>query len=423
MQTSNLIRKISLAILASFIFQTSFCQENYIPGYVISKGDTLRGYVDYRNWAGNPDKIAFKENLSDKASIYTPLDIKGFGVLDEIYESAIIQTEVSPKNIDNITDEIYYNADLVLESDTTFLQTIIQGKKSLYYYMNRIGKDQFYIRQDSSYQFLIYKEYLITSEGHHGTAERKQYLNQLTSYLMACPGIQSKIRSTTYSRKSMENLFRYYYAGTRSTLQFQKKTEKVLVEYGVFAGLSLTSVKFNLFPYLEFADFNTSKNFSGGLFLELFPPRNQRRWSLCNELIYSSYEANGIYKDYTSEYRYNLYYTTIGFSYLKMNNMVRYKYPIGDFFVYLNAGISNGFAISETNNLRKENYLYSSQNVQEIKALESTRKYEQGYIIGLGARHKKCSFELRYERGNGMSDASRLQSAISRYFFLLGYQF
>ncbi|OFX32448.1 MAG: hypothetical protein A2W90_05595 [Bacteroidetes bacterium GWF2_42_66] len=413
------MKKIRLIILSIFIFQTSFCQENYIPGYIVSNRDTLHGFIDYRNWEGNPDKIFFKEKLNDKKSTYSPMDIKGFSVHDEMYKSAIVKTGISSTEI----NALELDAELQYAIDTTFLQTIIKGEKSLYFYRNEVGKAQFYIKQDSSYVLLIYNKYLKEQDGKTGTAENRKYLGQLSFYFHDCPTIQSKLTSTGYTKKSMENLFLDYYNCAQSKLEFQKKTEKTIAEFGVFAGLSLTSLKFNAIDYLMNADCDPSANLSAGLFFEVIPPRNQRKWSLNNELIFSSYKIKGLYNDYESENRYTIYHTTIGLSYLKMNNMLRYKYPVGNLFVYLNAGISNGFAISEINTVKKESKIYSSERIDEDVILNEIRKYEQGYILGLGTKYKRYSFEVRYENGNGMSVSSQLKSSSNRFYFLLGCKF
>ena len=427
MRTSEHIKKIGLIVLAMLIFQTSFSQKNYLSGYIIRlSGDTLRGFIDYRNWGRNPDKISFKVKADDQSCYYRPTDINGFGVLDEFYESAIVETEESPENILNITDETYYESGLKLKADTAFLQTIIHGSKSLYSYTNKAGKYQFYIRQGSTYNLLIYKKYLVRTSTNCGIAENKEYINQLSAYLQDCPTIQPKLENTSYSLSGMEKLFLYYYACGQSKVEFQKKTEKTVVEFGVLAGVSLTSLKFDAVYYLGEADFEPSMKASAGLFMEIILPRNQRKWSLNNELVFSSYESTGRYDDYGNNNIYvnpNVYHLTIGLSYLKMNNMVRYNYPVGNSIIYLNGGISNGFAISETNYLKKEFNRVSPGTVVEGKALEEIRKYEQGFILGVGAKYKRLSIELRHERGNGMSVSSRITSTVNRESLLLGYRF
>ncbi|MCK4664318.1 MAG: hypothetical protein KAT68_15725 [Bacteroidales bacterium] len=421
MKINNNIGKLTLVILGIIIFQTSFCQENYLPGYIITlKGDTLQGFIDYRNWEKNPNKIYFKDNIRQFS--FTPNEIKLFSVQDEVYVSAIVKTEVSP----NKTIYLEFASELKTKFDTIFLQTMIQGVKSLYYYKNSNGKENFYIKQNMEYDLLVYKKYLKKQKGKNVITENKKYTGQLMLYLHDCPSIQSKLRNTEYNQKSMENLFLFYYDYTQSKIEFQKKTEKISTEIGVLTGVSLTSLEFRskyYYTYLVNADYSQSVNFSTGLFFNVILLRNQGKWSICNELIFTSYKVEGRYNYFENENNYSIINTEFEYSYLKMNNMGRFKYPIGSLFVYLNAGISNGFAISETNYEKIESKVYSIEKIGEGKVMDDTRKYEQGYILGLGTKFKKYSFEIRYEKGNGMSEYTCLNSLTVRYYFLFGYRF
>lgn len=422
MRINIYIGKLTFIILGILIFQSSFCQENYLPGHLIAlNGDTIHGFIDYRNWSKNPNKIYFSGRIDGEMHIYTPNDLIGFSVQDEIYVSAIVKTEISPTK----TNELQYDPELIINIDTVFLQTMIQGSKSLYYYKGSNAKDQFYIKEDSSFNLLIYKRYLKKHEGTNVISVNKKYLGQLTFYFKDCPSIQSKLGNTKYNKKSIENLFLFYYDCTQSKVEFHKKTEKLSIEIGILAGVSLTSIKFRSddFDCLVNADFPLSVNFSAGLFLDVILPRNQRKWSIYNEIIFTSYKFDDRHIDYENENKYTITYTEIGYSYLKLINMLRFKYPVGNLFVYINAGISNGFAISETNYEKEESKYYSIEKVKEGKALNETRKYEQGLVFGLGTKFKKYSFEMRYEIGSGISTYSALKSSTNRYYFLFGYRF
>ena len=103
--------------------------------------------------------------------------------------------------------------------------------------------------------------------------------------------------------------------------------------------------------------------------------------------------------------------------------MVRYKYPIGGVFVFLNGGISTGFTINETNYKKVESTFFDIQTVEEGNAIDGTRKLEIGYILGIGIKYKRFSFETRYDAKNGMSEYTDLKSTTKRYYFLLGYRF
>jgi hypothetical protein len=421
MKTNKLIRRMTLTFIGIGLFQTSFCQENYLPGYIVPlSGDTLYGFIDYQNWEKNPYAISFKEKSGTIKKKYTPIDIKEFSVSDEIYESAIVKTEVSPEALNDIDK----SSDLKIKIDTVFLQTMIKGPKSLYYYNNKLGKSQFYIKRDSVYELLIYKKYMGDQSD---ISEVKKFIGQLTYYLQDCPSINSKIENAEYQKESLEKLFLYYYNGTHSSgITFQKKTEKLRTELGVLAGLSVTSLNFtgdNNLNNLVSSKFNSSKNFAAGIFFNIIVPRNHGRLSIYNELGYTSYSVNGFFNNTTSGTDYTNTYTTIEYSYLKMSNLLRYKYPIGKLFAFINVGVSNGLVIGGSNKQKVESKYYDTKSDVEYNALGEIRNYEQGILIGLGLKCKKYSFECRYENGSGITNYQEVKSRTSRCYFLLGYRF
>ena len=214
MNFKYILLRITGVILIAFIFQTAYGQTNFKQGYIIKQsGDTLHGFIDYKNWVINPVKISFKENLNGENINYTPMDIRYFSVLDEIYESAIIETEISPTNIQNLE----FGAELNLKMDTAFIQAMILGKKSLYFYVNNHGNNQFYIKTDSAFEFLAYKKYIRKVDFEHASVQTKEtkifenqlFLGQLILYLNDCPDIKPMIENTKYTKKEFGNLIQF----------------------------------------------------------------------------------------------------------------------------------------------------------------------------------------------------------------------
>ncbi len=38
-------------------------QQNFLPGYIVSNNeDTIKGWIDYKDWEKNPDAIKFKQD-------------------------------------------------------------------------------------------------------------------------------------------------------------------------------------------------------------------------------------------------------------------------------------------------------------------------------------------------------------------------
>ncbi len=447
MHLKNLNKRISLTVLGILFLLSAFSQENFLQGFVVTtNGDTIYGFVDYRNWEKNPDNIAFKIQLTDKPISHTPLSIKSFGVADELYASGIVQIDLSPIN----TDKLEYGKELKIKIDTTFLQSIVLGKKSLYFYRNKARRELFYIWQDTSFVLLEYKRYLaesgrpggetiaentdsgnykpvsyVTYESKTIVKENNRYLSQLAVYLKDCPTIQKEFAGLKYSVKSFQKLFFTYYDCVEKPMEFHKKEEKVRAEFGLIAGATFNNLEFTGDQSINLTnlDFKIDPSYSIGVYANLVLSRNQRKWSFYNELAFSPYAVDNYYEIYISENEYAYYTTTLGYSYLKLNSMARFTYPFGKTFVFINAGMSNGFAISETNQLYVEKKFYSTETEEYRPVMKDTRLYEQGIIAGLGGKYDKFSFEFRYERGNGMSAIMNLNSKTTRYLCLLGYKF
>src|ERR1700723_2911225 len=67
-------------------------QPNYHEGYVLkNNGDTLKGYINYREWAYSPLSVEFKPNKnSNEVLQFNPQTIKGFQITGfETYVSYI----------------------------------------------------------------------------------------------------------------------------------------------------------------------------------------------------------------------------------------------------------------------------------------------------------------------------------------------
>jgi len=426
-------KRIIAIFICFFALQFCFSQENLLPGYIVQlNGDTVKGHIDYRNWEKNPSKVSFTEDVNKTKMRYSPLDIKSFGVQGENYVSAIVQIEVSLTNkTEYIITNLQISNQLTFKTDTAFLQIIYAGEKSLYYYKTNTGKENFYIQQNSVFELLVYKSYMEIADAGSPNADRlvenKKFLGQLAIYLQDCPTISQQLAKTKYSYKSLEKLFDYYFEKTTKRVDFHKDSEKARIEFGILSGVSLSNLKFisnNVyFDYLTKADFSLSTNFSGGLSLDIIP-RVHGKWSINNELIYSTYETEGHYEEYIDADRYTIVDSKLGMSHIKLNNMLRYKYPVKNIFMYLNGGFTTGFAIQETNYSKKQTHFFTSDTIKEGKALEETNKIEFGYLLGLGVKVKKFSLEARREAGiNGISRSTGISTPLVRYYFFLGYRF
>ena len=413
-------RLLAILLLSFYFLNPLSAQNNYQPGYIIlHNGDTVKGLINQQKWEKYAGQVFFKDEnrITHK---YSPKNIKGFATEKRNFISAGIFTEVGNSNINKLT----YNENLELVADTVFLETIIKGKKSLHYYYNTIGKEQFYINQDGNFELLKHKRFLRLVEGKPNVFEDKSYMKQIADYLDDCPETRMKVHETAYSYKSLEKIFMVYYTCKGNIVQFKKEKEKIRLFYGVLGGITQTQINFysRYFSYLVDGNSSPSTNITAGGFFEIGLGRSKRNLFLNNELLYTGYSFDIKHKDYLDANNYTNTNSTLAYSYIRLNNMVRYKLYLRAFTLFANFGISNAFSLSKTNKSSVEKKFFTSHTTEEGKALEEVRSIESGWNLGAGVQMKKIMVQLRFESTNGMSSYESLTSRLHKTYILIGYQ-
>jgi len=148
---------LAIFLLPSFVS----AQTNYKQGYVITNnGETINGFINYREWYSNPNNISFKKTLNDKAQTYHPTDLGYFEISGfEAYQSAMVAISLGKTNIQTIKDEI----DTSSKTDQVFLKIIKKGTNvSLLSYTDAL-KTRFYVTDNktgAAPQELKYQPYL-----------------------------------------------------------------------------------------------------------------------------------------------------------------------------------------------------------------------------------------------------------------------
>jgi len=417
---------ITLGLLVQSTLQPVSAQIDYRPGYVVTQQeDTVRGFIDYRNWDRSPEKISFRETEGGVDRVYAPVDLHAFSVAGDQYQSAILQIETSPSTLAMLTDTSAPS----LETDTAFIRMLVGGEKSLYYHhpVGVKGKKLFYIWNNDQWELLVYKNYRQVKGEVVRVATNNRYISQLAFFLQGCPTIQKEMENIRYQEKSLERLFQAYYACTATKPVFEEKADQRPLDVGVLVGGTRTSLEFvaDATTYLPLVHTSFSQDFSftGGFFVDLVRRRNHRRWSLNNELVYTSYKTEGTYyARNTNEENYERTHYVLEYGYLKINTMVRFKYSVGNVYLFANAGVSNGIMLHEKDEAIFESRFPGTSRTEVAEAIVGENKYEPGCLGGVGVRYQRCSFETRYERTKGILSYNGLKSKVSKVAFLLSFR-
>lgn len=405
-----------LLLFVLFAGKTSFAQKNLQPGTIVtSTYDTVKGFIDYRNWEKNPVKVDFYRTLNDDASAYSPKDIRSFTASGETYISAIVTIDQSPYRTEDLKEGMIFN----YVTDTVFLLDLISGEKNLYYLMDINGKSHFFITNNSDVELLLFKRFFKRADdGNLTVAQNKKFVGQLNIYLQDCSKIQSQLAELKYEKNDLVKLFQYYYACTGEKMASENKTVRKPNEFGIIAGVSFSKLTFfNGMDYFSEAEYPVSANISAGVFYNIVLPRNFGRLSICNQLLYYAYKTESVYDDAVT--------TSIGMNYIMMNNMVRNKFPIQKVDFFLEGGTTIGFGFNETNHQKFEET--DHYRASEGKAFEDMSKLFLGVNLGLGFQYKKYSIENRYMFGFKKTDfvdgGGSVGSRTNGIFLMLGYHF
>ncbi len=318
-----------LLALVLFIPVFSIAQSNYKPGYVINlKGDTLRGYINYRDWSQNPISIDFKPELNSNVQKFTVNDINSFEVTGyETYEKHSIKASMAGVELRNAPVGI----DTTYTVETVFLEVLQQGKNcSLYDFSDDI-KTRYYIKSAgmTEPEELIYKVHfedgekrnLITSNTFRG--QLIVLVNNLN-----LNDLQARIQRTNYTASDLSGIVLKINGDTKKSFQSASLRNNGSIKFFIGASLNNSTLKYtgignpfmnspkatSFFPKINLG-INNSMGSVGRLILGIEASLTMSSFSLTSkdETILgtktSTQTVKGITGSITPQLLYNLYNT------------------------------------------------------------------------------------------------------------------
>jgi hypothetical protein len=177
----------------------TFAQSNYKPGFVVTtKGDTLQGFINIKEWNVNPKKINFKISPDKKESRELGTnDITFFKATNlETYQRYIGLLNIDPTNISSLSNG--RNTDT--KTDSVFLKVIQKGANiTLFEYADNL-KNHYFVAEgkDGLPVELVYRVY--KNDGK--TVNENGYMQQLFTLSEKYNGndaLKTRIERTDYN--------------------------------------------------------------------------------------------------------------------------------------------------------------------------------------------------------------------------------
>ncbi|HEY8999844.1 MAG TPA: hypothetical protein VIM89_00730 [Mucilaginibacter sp.] len=202
------MKSIYLFLFVSLLFPSlSYSQSNYKAGYVVnSKGDTTKGYINYKEWDNSPKTVAFKKEIKQsEEENFSVNDITAFGVTGQLYyQRYIVTASQDPVEINNMNTYL----DTSSRVDTVFLRLLNKGRYLTLYSLKDNLKSRYYILEsgESEPYELLYHAYSDLNKDNVIQRVRR-YRTQLQNILQKnninSDHISAEIAQSDYSESDM----------------------------------------------------------------------------------------------------------------------------------------------------------------------------------------------------------------------------
>ncbi|MGF7076009.1 outer membrane beta-barrel protein [Mucilaginibacter sp. 3215] len=253
---------ISLLILFSFF---SKAQTHYKPGYVITiNGQTIRGFINEKEWDANPTVINFKTTLNEaEVKNFTPNDITYFEIINSVaYQrySGFVSTDET--NISKLSR----GRDSSKKQDIIFLKLQQKGPNvSLYSYNDAIKMRYFIADNKAGTTFeLLFKQYFIPDMG-PVTHIENEFIPQLydlgTKYNPSSTELKQEIEQASYKTPVLRKISQMI-----NDMPVDNTHYETLSSFDFFIGAGVSGSKFKFGGELPFRNATDSKTTYGPTF-------------------------------------------------------------------------------------------------------------------------------------------------------------
>jgi len=342
----------------------TLAQSNYKPGIIVNlKGDTVNGFVDFQEWANNPESVNFKDAPGGPVRRFMASEIIYFQVGHVVaYQSYNGPVSMDATNINHLST----GRDTSFKTMAVFLKLEQDGKYiALYSYADDLKKRYFVSEKKDNKAFeLIYRTY-VNSDLSYNTVNEERYKGRLiylsSKYNSYSDNLKKNIEDAAYDQDLVTIVNKIN--RTTNPVQFHGKSP-VSFYAGISAGLTSMKPPANdgVFTYRNVSPVNSYlPRIAAGINIYTNPEVGKVVFK--GEIAVS---ANS-FKTYFNGY-YNL--SSSARSYLTLNQLtvsfdpqVQYNiYNTDHLKFYLDAGISINFSKYSNNSLYDGLYDFTTSN-------------------------------------------------------------
>ncbi|GEO06130.1 hypothetical protein AAE02nite_37940 [Adhaeribacter aerolatus] len=235
------MQKCLLLLLIIVIPVVSFAQANYKSGIVITlQGDTLKGYINYKEWINNPKEVDYKPSLTESAQTFTPKNIKSFAIAGlESYEAFEVSVSMDNLNANGIREI----EDTLNVTNSFFLKALLKGDKvHVYSYKDKIKERYYFLENDNTNPVELRNQVFLTTSN-VVTPVFKQQLSALAIKYKNFP-LSQQIASLAYNKTDLLNTLKQLNTVNAAVVAYNRE-KKPKARFFLGTGLAYNTITYS----------------------------------------------------------------------------------------------------------------------------------------------------------------------------------
>lgn len=219
-------------------------QRNYKEAIIVTdKGDSLKGFINYREWYHNPETIVFKPSLDDANSeTFTSQNTSWFTIPGHVsYTRYTVSISMNEIEFGKLTQE----ADTTSIIKSVFLKDLVKGDRvDLYAYRDKI-KERFYIhaKNQTGPQELVYRKTLKEMQEQTEEAFKQQLSAIAIKAGILTTELTQRIQFANYSSSDLKKLASKFNSKNEEERTRISEKQRSLTSFAGI-GLSFYNVKY-----------------------------------------------------------------------------------------------------------------------------------------------------------------------------------
>lgn len=379
------MKKQILFLLITVLSLNCYSQITFENGYYIDNTDQkINCLIKNIDWKNNPTEFEYKLSEGSESKKANLESVKEFGINDV---SKYVRSIVNIDRSSEITNYLSNDKDPVFQEEELFLKVLIEGKFTLYEYVDQNLKRYFYNNDNSNIEQLIFKSYKTDNDK---IGKNDRFKQQLWINLKCNNFDMSKIEGLDYKKNDLVNIFEEYNeCNDQEFVNYTKKTKTDFFNLTLRPRLNSSSLKVQSFDTnSRDVDFDNKFGFGFGVEAEFILPFNKNKWAIAIEPTYQSFNSEktvNVDNVTGGELIANVDYTSI-----EVPVSLRYY-----FFLEKNSKVF--LNTSYIVDLKSESSIeYTRNDGSNIKTLEIYSGANLAF--GIGYKHNdKYSLEARYQ--------------------------